>query len=65
MKYNIKSCPVCSGQGMLKVKRRGFRREYFMRCRNCHAETAYSLTPQLALREWKLGYVFGGARNAL
>ena len=58
MAHNI--CPVCKGHGKLRVKRNGMFKSYSMKCHDCKAETIRTHSPELAQREWKLGYVFGG-----
>ena len=56
----IHDCDVCNSKGKLKVKRKGFKREYFIRCPNCKNESPHSLSPDLAILLWNNGWIFDG-----
>ena len=56
----IHRCHVCNGKGKLKVKRKGFKREYFIKCPNCKNESPHSSFPDLAILLWNNGWIFGG-----
>ena len=56
----IHRCLVCNGKGKLKVKRKGFKREYFIKCHDCKIESPHVLSPDLAILLWNKGRIFSG-----
>ena len=56
----IRRCHVCNGKGKLKVKRKGFKREYFIRCPKCKNESPHSISSDLAILLWNFGWIFDG-----
>ena len=56
----IHRCSVCNGKGKLKVKCKGFKREYFIKCPSCKNESPHSLSPDLAILLWNKGWIFSG-----
>ena len=52
---HIHRCPVCNDKGTLKVKRKGFKREYFIKCPKCKIESSHATSPEKAILFWNNG----------